>query len=457
RYNQIIDDQWSPSLPDPLTALPPEICTQIFEEAIGPFDRAGPRMEHLLLLSGVSATWCQFLASVSSFWAVILLSQEREDDLAKAVTCLTLSRESKITLYVMPFCHAKEAYYAALAPHVGRIAEIHWWNVKEDFFHFVQSLEHLPALNRVESLHGHDSCTEKEFSQLMQSAPSLVSLVPLELTADMLRHTRAIKLTYIRTRLSLSGLLHILCSNSGTSQLRPSVSDLNLLSPLTDVSVEKIPRVSLDLDKLSLSEPSSGYNNLFKHHFKNIQFLAISITSEELFGELFIALQHSPKVIGLDVTIMDGIQTIPTRSDYHMLRSLTHLTISKGDGDRIIDLNRMLKRVPTIMPCLQDISVFGRVVSPAKGMDHLSPLKNLWQVRIYNIDSPITLNTDLVYLDHLESLELSTASLQDYDYMQLKNLRYLSTSLRRFIFDKIDFSQVIPVTCAIPSSSFSTV
>ncbi|KAG9019932.1 hypothetical protein FS842_007728, partial [Serendipita sp. 407] len=171
RYNQIIDDQFKSSLPDPLTILPPEICMQIFWEAISDDYYSRYQAEALLLLSNVSTSWCRYLMSTSLFWGNISLSCEREDNLAMVVTCLTLSKECKVTLFVERIQPGWETYKAVLIPHTGRITQIVWWTLlHEDPFPFIDPLGNLPVLKRIIFLHNLtvSSDDEKHFFQLMQ-------------------------------------------------------------------------------------------------------------------------------------------------------------------------------------------------------------------------------------------------------------------------------------------------
>ncbi|KAG8797618.1 hypothetical protein FRC17_007698, partial [Serendipita sp. 399] len=389
RYNRIVDDQWVPLLPDPLMALPPELCIEIFREVVLE-EIPGFQLESLLILTGVSKNWCQYIISSSSLWTNIYLSQMREDDLAKLATCLTLSREREITLYPYYIDHAREAYLMALMPHKERIARIIWENTTHVVtFPFVQSLGYLPALKRIDFPVQFEpvSGTEKQFAQLLHNAPSFVSPIGLTLTAEMLNQPRAIEFRDIDTNLPFSEVLRIFNQNRRASISRPSVLNLDLLSPLTDVDTENSPETSLRLDRLSLFHPSPGYGNLFKHYFQDIRCLHITIATDGTLGELFVALRYSPKVSELSLSLMGGITIIPDRSDYSTLGSLIRLDIDYG-GDFIPNSSRFLERVPIIMPCLQDIYLFNSLLVTAGGFRHLGPLKYLRKLVVSTLDGP---------------------------------------------------------------------
>ncbi|KAG8809698.1 hypothetical protein FRC19_005071 [Serendipita sp. 401] len=456
RYNQIIDDQLKPLLPDPLTILPPELCTQIFREAIGDGYDSSHQVEDLLLLSSVSTSWCHYLVSVSSFWGNILLSCEREDNLAMVVTCLALSKEYSITLFVDYIQPGLEMYKAVLTPHAGRITKIDWWTSHHgDIFPFIKSLGHLPVLKDITFSYSlmEFPDIEKHFSQLMRNAPSLVSFFGLVLNAEMLHHPCVANFTLINTRTSFSEFLRISGENQGDLLPQLQVSFLNFLSPFTDFNHKGFPNLLLNLTRLGLLDPSPGYGELFKHCFQGIKTLMITISSEDTLGELLVALSFCPRVTQLYLTILEMVQSIPERLEYSKLKSLGLLSMDKDYGPRTFDLDRILERIPTIMPCLQDVTFYGRILLKDKGLHYFGQLKDLRKLSIWRICSSIQLN-DPVCFENLEQMDLGTSILYDRSLMLFKNLRSLAGCT--MIHDRNILDYPHPASYAVPPSSFNT-
>ncbi|KAG8801991.1 hypothetical protein FRC17_006511, partial [Serendipita sp. 399] len=425
RYNQIIEDEYRPSLPDPLTVLPSEICNQIFQKAV---DNHSRPTEQLLLLSAVSTNWCQYLVSVPSLWTMIDLHESREDTLVSVATCLTLSRRWELHLNVGYILNAKEAFYELVVPHASRIAYIAGGNKLLDF---VQMLGRLPALKCINYTYGSISGGEidNRLSQLLEDVPSLVSPRGMMLTAKVLQHPHSIKFTYIRTELSFHDVLRMLSSHQHSSQLKPSVSHLELISLLTDINDDNIPALLLDLDTLYVCKLSSGYSRIFSRYFQNIHRLTITIATEDTLGELFEALRYSHKVRELSLIIIKEVESIPKRSDYPTLTSLTRLHFWKDVGRHRFNLGTILGELVTICPCLQEITTLARMTMTAtEGIRHLARLKDLRKFQASTIDEFTQVN-DGVYFDRLESLNLGTCQGLDYSNMQLRNLRELVTSI----------------------------
>ncbi|KAG8867257.1 hypothetical protein FRC20_006235 [Serendipita sp. 405] len=442
RYNQIIDDQFKPSLPDPLTILPPEICMQIFWEAISDDYYSCYQAEALLLLSNVSTSWCRYLMSTSSFWGNISLSCEREDNLAMVVTCLTLSKECKVTLFVERIQPGWETYKAILIPHTGRITKIVWWTLLDkDPFPFIEPLGNLPVLKRIRFLHDLtvSSDDEKHFFQLMQSAPSLVSPVGLMLSAKMLHHPRVANFTHIRTRASFPEFLNL-----------PSGNQADLQSQLQD-----FPKFSSNLRSLGLIEPSPGYGDLFKHYFQSIQRIEIALLSEDTLGELLVALSFCPRISHLHLIISEMVQSIPYRPEYSALRSLDQLEIVKYAGQGQLDLDCILERIPTIMPCLQNVTFYGRILLKDKGFHYLGQLKDLRKLSIPEGCNSVQVK-DPVCFDNLEHLDLSLDTPYDQSFMLFTKLRSLRGYTRIRDDSILDYPHIYAASYAASPSSFST-
>ncbi|KAG8813858.1 hypothetical protein FRC19_002138 [Serendipita sp. 401] len=437
RYNQIIDDQFKSSLPDPLTILPPEICMQIFWEAISDDYYSRYQAEALLLLSNVSTSWCRYLMSTSLFWGNISLSCEREDNLAMVVTCLTLSKECKVTLFVERIQPGWETYKAVLIPHTGRITQIVWWTLlHEDPFPFIDPLGNLPVLKRIIFLHNLtvSSDDEKHFFQLMQSAPSLVS----------------------PNKSFLSEFLNLPSGNQADLQSQLQVSFLNFLSsPLIDFNPKDFPKFSSNLRSLGLIEPSPGYGDLFKHYFQSIRRIEIALPSEDTLGELLVALSFCPRISHLHLIISEMVQSIPHRPEYLALGSLDQLEIVKYAERGELDLDRILERIPTIMPCLQNVTFHGRILLKDKGFHYLGQLKDLRKLSIPEGCNSVQVK-DPVCFDNLEHLDLSLDTPYDQSFMLFTKLRSLRGYTRIQDDSILAYPHIYPASYAASPSSFST-
>ncbi|KAG8841845.1 hypothetical protein FRC20_004802 [Serendipita sp. 405] len=371
------------------------------------------------------------------------------------VTCLALSKECSITLFVEYIQPGLETYKAVLTPHAGRITKIAWWTSHHgDVFPFIKSLGHLPVLKDITLPYSLMEFPEieKPFSQLMENAPSLVSFSGLVLNAEMLHHPCVANFTLINTRTSFPEFLRISGENQGDLLPQLQVSFLNLLSPFTDFDRKGFPNLLLNLTRLGLLEPSPGYGELFKHCFQGIKTLIITISSEDTLGELLVALSFCPRVTQLYLTILETVQSIPERLEYSKLKSLGLLSINKDYG-QTFDLDRILERIPTIMPCLQDVTFHGQILLKDKGFHYLGQLKDLRKLSIWEIYSSIHLN-DPVCFENLEQMDLGTNILYDQSLMLFKKLR--SHRGYTIIHDYNIHDYPHPASYAVPPSSFNT-
>ncbi|KAG8799106.1 hypothetical protein FRC20_006236 [Serendipita sp. 405] len=396
--------------------------------------------------------------SVPLFWADIFLSKESEDDLAKMVTCLTLSRECKITLTINSTRHSRDVYETILIPHADRITKICSRNYPEglkEIFLFVRSLGYLPSLEQIIFPCGLETHPDIEghFFQLLQNAPSLVSPWALALTANILHHPRARKFTDIDVALSFSEFLRILGANQTASQSRLPISNLDFLSVFSDFSVEDDSNTLLNLDWVGLLQPSPGYGNLFKRYFHSIRSLRISLSSEVVLWELFMALSSCPQIAELHLIIREMERSVPHRHDYPVSRSLNQLHIINHSG---LDLGPIVEIVIATMPYLQDVNVYSNLPMGEVEIRHLGQLKDLWKLRIYWVNGSIQVK-DPVYFDHLEDLEYFTVGPEDHDFMQFAKLRSLLTLTETGAESFPEWiPQVYPASYAVPPSSFNT-
>ncbi|KAG8835527.1 hypothetical protein FRC17_002756 [Serendipita sp. 399] len=440
RYNQIIDAHWTSPLSDPLISLPPEICTQIFEEAtLGPHSQ----VDNALLLSTVSSSWLNYLASLPSLWTRIVISDRIEDNMARVAACLTLSRERKISISILTPKWME--YMEMLAPHTNRIKSI----LLEDFdgaLRLTESLGYLPALTFMGFSYSlpriYDG--EKGIIQLMDNAPSLTSLGQRFLTPSILQHPRATQLTTIWTRLTFYELVRILSTSMMPLQL--SISDLRFHIPLGDesVNIEYDPRTSINVSSLQLPSFSPTVGKLLGHSIRGIRSLTVGISTGHELGKLLFIL-GSLKVEKLSLDISMEVGPILTRSDYAVLNSLRDLTISSVTFK---SLDSLIEIIPTIMPQLASFDI--QDIRLGKAIHYVGQLQHLQNLDVFLDRSMVGLKGP-IYFRNLIELALEMESPFGLDFMEARKLTYIRTTARAD-----PDSDTLPMSYIIPASSFST-
>ncbi|KAG8835525.1 hypothetical protein FRC17_002754 [Serendipita sp. 399] len=439
-YNRIIDDHWKSTLPDPLTVLPPEICTQIFTvAALGNGD--GDPVDNALLMSTVSSRWFHYLLSVSALWTRIIISHDTEHSMAKVASCLALSGLRNISVTIDS--HNWRAYIEMLSPHASRIERIDLKRI-DVFSQFAESLGYLPALRSINlPPRPHQNVDMDQNSLLfMDNAPSLTSLGSFNLSRTILHHPHATNLTTIRTRVSFNEFLSILSTSERLLQL--SMSHISFDAPIEDKDVNRKydPRTLISVGSLHLLQYSPTYGNFFRHHFRSVDYLRVKLTGNEL-GELLLALR-ALQIKRLSLDFFRTTKLTLSQSDYPVLGSIDSLSITT---DQAMNLEPLAERMPVIMPSLE----FVGISNPASsiGIRFLGQLRHLRELHASSMDQM----KDPIDLDRLERLELSTDTISDLDLLRLRKLR--SIRIRTY---KAGFSseEAFPASYLIPPSSCRT-
>ncbi|PVG03929.1 hypothetical protein CPB86DRAFT_310523 [Serendipita vermifera] len=110
-YNRTTDE-WNrlqnASRSDPMDRLPPELMAEIINETVSP-DFGPPRSPYtasarnqvIMSLTLVCRKWMRFIIETPTYWVNVVLNEDENDFSTKASTCLHLSCDLPINLYVL--------------------------------------------------------------------------------------------------------------------------------------------------------------------------------------------------------------------------------------------------------------------------------------------------------------------------------------------------------------------
>ncbi|KAG8835526.1 hypothetical protein FRC17_002755 [Serendipita sp. 399] len=444
RYNRIIDDHWNSPFSDPLDVLPLEICDQIFTEAtLALGDHF--QVDKALLLSTVSSRWLRHIISLSSLWTCIYISHDTQDASARLATCLTLSGERKISIFILT--STWESYIGMLIPHTNRIERMRLDTIN-DVSRVTESLGYLPALTSISlpySFHQLPDFDERTL-RLMDNAPSLTSLGFFDLTRVILQHPRATKLTVIGTQVPLYELVHILSRTMKPLQL--SISSLRLEAGFEDekaVNIEKNPMALIRVDSLTLSRFPPSYGKLFPQCIASVRFLTVGISTGNELEILFFALR-STQIEELSLELLKEAGPIPPRSKYAILGSLRRLEISSFQPK--LSLGSLIPVVSIIAPFLAYLDTANYALD--KGIYYLGLFQHLRELVVF-FDPTMPELKGPIYFKSLEKLKLSIASPFDLSFMRTRKLGHIHARVYTYANKKIFSASYL-----IPTSSFST-
>ncbi|KIM21833.1 hypothetical protein M408DRAFT_29217 [Serendipita vermifera MAFF 305830] len=142
-FNNLLDEEseWTPDpLPDPFTILPPELWPNIIPGHV----------EEVLNLTLVSPEWRQIICSIPSLWTTVILNKATPDCLARAVTCIHLSRPLKLYISIGAPLEAWKQIAPIIIGETHRIHALTLNNIDhEQGVAIVTAFDSLPALKSI--------------------------------------------------------------------------------------------------------------------------------------------------------------------------------------------------------------------------------------------------------------------------------------------------------------------
>ncbi|CAG8723734.1 9785_t:CDS:1, partial [Acaulospora colombiana] len=194
QYNSIVDsiDRLRPKpCSDPIDKLPPELFAKIIRKVAAV--ELGPDLWYplghstdlfiLLHLTLVSQRWMKFITDTPTYWTFIYIDERVSDNFSKAWTCLQLSKQLPITVYIVYSAEVQRSeLWRELLKHRNRIVRVVYGynpnmpiiDSNQRFQDIMRDLFPLPALESLDYNAGGAYCLATQY--VLDTFPKLREL-----------------------------------------------------------------------------------------------------------------------------------------------------------------------------------------------------------------------------------------------------------------------------------------